>query len=213
MNLTFIHTYSCKYLFCHLNHHPCCWSMNHTAKDCWALQWPSMRDSRHLVHEHCKNHTHTCIHTDTQNKQENDAKKRKEKEEKLWIRTKPPMLGPIRAHCFCFVPSHDAPCCSSATWLGKIFLTETYFLNAEKCYSENAIQKSVSVEHTEFLIISFCFPHHFPLHTGDIIGWEDPFWLQRYRHIYTHIYVHMIYIYTHDIHYSFIDVISWCLFY
>lgn len=202
MNLTFIHTYSCKYLFCHLNHHPYCWSMNHRAKDCWGLQWPSMRDSRYLVHEHCKNHTHTRIHTHTHKTNKKMMQKREKKKKKN--------CGLEQSHQ-CWDPSeltasalsHPTmlPAAPSATWLGKIFLTETYFLNAEKCYSESAIQKSVSVEHTEFLIICFCFPHHFPLHTGNIIGWEDLFWLQRYRHIYahicTHIYVHMIYIYTH----------------
>lgn len=31
------------------------------------------------------------------------------------------------------------------------------------------------------LFIYFCFSHHFLLHTGDLIGWEES-WLKRYRH-------------------------------
>lgn len=149
--------------------------------------------------------THIHVYTHTQNKQENDAKKRKEKEEKLWIRTKPPMLGAIRTHCFCFVPSHDAPCCSFCHMAGKNFFDRDIFFKCWEvlqweCNSEICECGTYRVSYHMFLFsppLSSPYRRHYRMRRSVLIAK-----IQTHicTYMYTYICTHDIYIHTHTIY-------------
>lgn len=138
---------------------------------------------------------HTHIYVDTHRNRKMEGKKGERR--KLWIGRKPPELGALRIHCLAlFHPSVSLlSSCHSAG--NKNFDWEILF----KCWEESRWEWNSEIckcgACRAFYL--FLFPPHFCLHTGGSIGWEDS-WLQRYRH-------------THNMCYSFTDVILWHLFY